>query len=433
MSSRFNVKSNLTRRSLVAGAGLWLAAPAIVRAAGQNGVALVIGNAKYLWESPLPNVKRDVTDVAKRLQEIGLKTELVQDASRATMRAAVEKFKSAAAGADFALFYYAGHGASWDRNAYIVPVDIDLSTPDAVKNLQNVTEISDAIKDAAHKLLIFDSCRNNPADGWRQRDAAASSFISATERTASQLRGVNTLVVFSTAPGRIALDGTAGANSPFAAAFIRQTEEDIIDITELPAKIRRDVLLATGGRQIIWDENTYSRSFMIKRLQKGKPLSSSALINGHRMVELPKAYAFAEKKFPLPKGLVGIRSPGADGHDQKIGSFATEVKMRVGNHFNSYWDTPLLVLVLSIDEAGAAQTIMASQLYGHLADGSSKAGNAWVLFTGKLVGQKVEYSPYGPVVHAELRWKDRDNGTFETLRPTPYSGLGANRFMRLDG
>ena len=78
------------------------------------------------------------------------------------------------------------------------------------------------------------------------------------------------------------------------------------------------------------------------------------------MVELPKAYAFAEKKFPLPKGLVGIRSPGADGHDQKIGSFATEVKMRVGNHFNSYWDTPLLVLVLSIDEAGAAQTISRS-------------------------------------------------------------------------
>ena len=95
MSSRFNVKSNLTRRSLVAGAGLWLAAPAIVKAEGQNGVALVIGNSKYKWEASLPNVRRDVADVAKRLQEIGLKTDLVQDANRATMQAVIEKFKSA--------------------------------------------------------------------------------------------------------------------------------------------------------------------------------------------------------------------------------------------------------------------------------------------------------------------------------------------------
>ena len=140
MSSRFNVKSNLTRRSLVAGAGLWLAAPAIVKAEGQNGVALVIGNSKYKWEASLPNVRRDVADVAKRLQEIGLKTDLVQDANRATMQAVIEKFKSAAAGADFALFYYAGHRASWDKHTYLVPVDTDLATPDAVKSLQNVSE-----------------------------------------------------------------------------------------------------------------------------------------------------------------------------------------------------------------------------------------------------------------------------------------------------
>ena len=35
------------------------AAPAIVQAQGQAGVALVIGNSTYTWEASLPNAKRD--------------------------------------------------------------------------------------------------------------------------------------------------------------------------------------------------------------------------------------------------------------------------------------------------------------------------------------------------------------------------------------
>jgi hypothetical protein len=43
----------ISRRSLLA-VGAVLAAPSIVRAQNQNGVALVIGNSKYQWEAPLP-------------------------------------------------------------------------------------------------------------------------------------------------------------------------------------------------------------------------------------------------------------------------------------------------------------------------------------------------------------------------------------------
>ena len=67
-----NQSLRLTRRSLIAGAGSLLAAPSIARAQANSGVALVIGNSKYKWESSLPNVKRDAPDVAKRLQDLGL-------------------------------------------------------------------------------------------------------------------------------------------------------------------------------------------------------------------------------------------------------------------------------------------------------------------------------------------------------------------------
>src|SRR5471030_294714 len=157
------------RRTLLAGAGGLLASPAIVRAQGQAaGVALVIGNSKYKWEASLPNVKRDAPDVAKRFQALGLKTELLQDASQDAMRAAIDTFASTSRGANLAAFYFAGHGASWDKDTYLVPIDADLSTPSVVQSLIRVPSISAAMKDAANRLLVLDSCRNNPADGWRQ-------------------------------------------------------------------------------------------------------------------------------------------------------------------------------------------------------------------------------------------------------------------------
>src|SRR5471030_3552544 len=123
------------RRGLIAAVGGLLAAPAIVRAQGTNGVALVIGNSKYQWEASLPNVKRDAPDIAKRFQALGLKTELLQDASRDAMRAAVDKFASAARGANLAAFYFAGHGASWEKDSYLVPEDADLNNPGTVQSL----------------------------------------------------------------------------------------------------------------------------------------------------------------------------------------------------------------------------------------------------------------------------------------------------------
>ena len=99
-----------------------MASPAVVRAQGQaSGVALVIGNAKYKWEAPLPNVKRDAPDIARAFQALGLKTELLQDAGNDAMRQALDKFATSSRGANLAAFYFAGHGAAWDKDTYLVP------------------------------------------------------------------------------------------------------------------------------------------------------------------------------------------------------------------------------------------------------------------------------------------------------------------------
>jgi uncharacterized caspase-like protein len=256
-------RRDIQRRSVLAGVGSLLAAPAVVRAEVQTGVALVIGNSKYKWEASLPNVRRDAPDIAKRFQALGLKTELLQDAGQDAMRAAVDKFSSAAHGSNFAAFYFAGHGASWDRDTYLVPTDADLNNPATVPSLLAVRLVNSAMMEAQHRLLVFDNCRNNPADGWRQRAAVGSSSIAKAELAAAALNGPNTLVLFSTAPGRVAVDGPAGENSPFAAAFLRQCDGQSVDLLALPAKLRRDLLIVTEGRQVLWDQSTFVQPFRL--------------------------------------------------------------------------------------------------------------------------------------------------------------------------
>src|SRR5437868_1162034 len=215
----FGGRSRVGRRQLMVGAASMLSAPAVHAQSRNVGVALVIGNSKYQWEAALSNVRRDAPDVARDFQALGLQTQLVQDAGRDTMRTAIEKFGAQARGANLSAFYFAGHGAQWDRDTYLVPIDIDLSTPSVVQTLIKVPTIVDALEGANYRLMVLDNCRNNPADGWRQRDALYSSTINSTR---SSEFPPNTLVLYSTAPGRIALDGPAGQNSPFAQALMRQ-------------------------------------------------------------------------------------------------------------------------------------------------------------------------------------------------------------------
>lgn len=255
-------QQNLGRRALIVGAGGLVAAPAIARAQGQTaGVALVIGNSKYHWEASLPNVRRDVPEIAKRFQALGLKTELLQDVGRDAQQRAVDAFASSSRGANSAALYFAGHGAAWGKDTFLVPVDADLRDPSAVKTLTSVKGLKSGLDGASHRLLLFDNCRNNPADGWRQQEAAdlSGGFTGMTTTAAP-----DTLILFSTAPGRVAVDGPPGDFSPFAATLMRQLDASSVDLQTLPTNLRRDLLIATEGRQVAFDENTYQQSFVLK-------------------------------------------------------------------------------------------------------------------------------------------------------------------------
>jgi hypothetical protein len=411
--------SRIGRRAFVVATGSGLAFPATFgRAQATNGVALVIGNSKYRWEAALPNVRRDAPDVAKRLQALGVRTELVLDADQKTILAALEKLKAGAQGASFAAIYFAGHGVTWANAEYVVPVDADLSSPDSINSLVRKRQFYDAVAAAGHKLLVFDNCRNNPADGWRQLEAERRAGSSGT------FKDPNYLMLSSTAPGHVALDGPAGQNSPFAAAFLRQLEAPAVEIQSLPEKLRRDVLIATEGRQILFSQSTYSAPFTINPSRAGTlPGTPPQTIDASRLVELPKAYAFAqENKFPLPAGLVAIRPSTNGPHSFKVGSFKATTRNKYGRY-------PCVVVVLSFEKGDKADVIWAGT--GYL------GAPGWQYYAGSLDGGRVKlFSKTGGSDSDEiyLEWKNANSGSFNMHQPMAMTGgMFSSDLVRLDG
>ena len=89
-------------------------------------VALVVGNSAYQSTTPLANPLNDARDMGAALKSVGFEVVEALDADRRKLDGALRAFTDKLAGADVALFFYAGHGLQVGAQNYLVPVDAKL-------------------------------------------------------------------------------------------------------------------------------------------------------------------------------------------------------------------------------------------------------------------------------------------------------------------
>ncbi|MBV8393857.1 MAG: caspase family protein, partial [Alphaproteobacteria bacterium] len=347
----------------------------------------------------------------------GMQVDLQMDLGRAAMQAAMDKFHDTMMGADFAAIYFAGHGAVADRENYLVPVDADLSNPGAIESLFSLSNLRRRMGLATHRLIVLDACRNNPSDGWRQKDTMNTARVRAGGGGGGKGRGgaagdpepTNGIIIFSTAPGRVALDGPPGENSPFAAAFLRQFDSGSVEIQSLPSRLRRDLLIATQGRQVVWDQNSFTEPFTIT----GTPGASGGARGGwggdpSKIVELPNTYAYAAQNgIPLAPGMVAHRPAGNSKDSLKIGGF---------KYPNGPNREPAILIVMSVDEGQSAEAITA----GRFADGSM----SWRFVRATISGDTLEFVPSDQRPKQSFKWNSAAGGSV-TMIPTGHGGTGS--------
>lgn len=262
-----------------------IVAPGWPAAQAADRLALVIGNSAYVHAEPLANPKNDAQDVAERLSELGFKVVLGLDLDKVGFDAKVRDFAHELDGADSAILFYAGHGLQVAGHNYLVPVDAKLERErdlefEAVR-LDFILKQMEIGREDKTNIVFLDACRDNPlarnlARSMGTRSTAIGKGLAQVEA------GVGTFISYSTQPGNVALDGT-GRNSPFTAALVERMTEKGRNLTSLMIDVRKDVIAATGGRQVPWDHSALTGDFFFD--PEGAAQSSESLQNRVRQLE----------------------------------------------------------------------------------------------------------------------------------------------------
>jgi uncharacterized caspase-like protein len=237
----------------------------------ERRVALVIGNSGYEHVTKLTNPDNDAKGMAEKLASLDFEVVTGTDLSLRDMRKTVREFIAKLEGADLALFFYAGHGLQVNGENYLVPIDAELSSyVDLEFEAMPANLILNAMEHSTKVNLVFlDACRNNPLAENLARSMGTRSG-SVGRGLAKIGSGVGSLISFATQPGNVALDGD-GKNSPFTTALLKHLGTPGQDITRDLVMVRRDVLEATKGQQVPWDNSSLTGEVILKQLEMVKP------------------------------------------------------------------------------------------------------------------------------------------------------------------
>jgi uncharacterized caspase-like protein len=215
---------------------------ATAASAGEERVALVIGNAAYRHASALPNPANDARAMTAVLQGLGIKVEALVDADRAAMLSALRRFAQATIEAELAIVHYSGHGIEIAGKNYLLPVSADLHGPEDADTQGVAFEdlYAAVVPTPGMKLILLDACRNNPFAIRLGRPQA--------QGLAAPAPPSGILIAYATRHGEVTEDGPPGGNSPFTGALLKYLQGPG-DVREMFRAVRDDVLVTTAYRQ----------------------------------------------------------------------------------------------------------------------------------------------------------------------------------------
>jgi len=225
-----------------------LASRAVKADAAARRVALVIGNSAYKAAGPLKNPANDAAMVGGALSRLGFEVVEKRDLGVEQMRGALRDFEDKAAGREWALVYFSGHGMELNGKNWLLPVDVALARasdlPDEAIPADRVLERLSGVNKL--RMVILDACRTNPLV---ERMAMNKGITRTVAHGLAAVEPTHGEVVFYAARhGSVALDGTS-ANSPFASALVKHMAEDGVEIGRFFRKVTTSVLAATNNGQ----------------------------------------------------------------------------------------------------------------------------------------------------------------------------------------
>lgn len=240
-------------------------------ALAERRVALVVGADAYRSLRPLENAVADAVAIRGTLEKLGFEVSLETDRDLKRLRRALDDFREDGAGADVALFFFAGHGVEIAGDNRLLPVDADAASADRLKEtslpLEEVHTLLRSMARAA--LIVLDACRNDPfgsagGDGRGAVPIVGGDGSAVRPGLGRVGRAEGALFAFSAAPGQTASDGP-GLNSPFTTALAKYLPTDGLEIRSALTLVQQEVYDLTGGGQLPYVESGLPDLFFADR------------------------------------------------------------------------------------------------------------------------------------------------------------------------
>ena len=219
-------------------------------------LALLIGNSHYTHGGSLDNPVNDVRAIKKALEALGFAVMKYENCSQKTMKRAMDKFGRRLKGKNVGLFFYAGHGVQVRGNNYLLPVDAKLDAEnDAEYDCVRADRVLAKMETAGSRtnIVILDACRDNPFErSWRRGSKGEGlAFMNAPS---------GSLIAYSTAPGKTALDG-GGKNSPYTSALLQHIDTPNITVIQMFQRVRSTVRRQSSYKQTPWESTSLGGDF----------------------------------------------------------------------------------------------------------------------------------------------------------------------------
>lgn len=215
-------------------------------------VALIIGNSTYPGVAALRNPANDATDIADKLKKLNFQVTLKTNVPLREMLRTLTDFGDKVQQGSEVVFFYAGHGMQVRGRNYLIPVDAEIRTENAVSSeAVDVDQLLDKLSAARLSMVILDACRNNPFE---------RRFRGGGQGLASINAPTGTLIAYATAPGKVASDGD-GRNGLYTQELLTAMDVPGIKVEDVFKRVRANVVKKSGEAQTPWESSSLTGDF----------------------------------------------------------------------------------------------------------------------------------------------------------------------------
>ena len=204
--------------------------------------ALVIGNKDYTAIGALKNPINDAMDISKAFQQLGFEVTTITNADYKKMLNSFSAFTKNLQKNDVVVFYYSGHGISYDGKNYLIPTDASITCLEEVEeNALTLGRLMTSVeaKNVKNSFVFLDACRNLP--NLKQCNATKRDVVISKGLVRPTNNPSGSMTVYATREGDTADDNSTDRNGLFTSEFLKNINIPNLGLRQILDRTKKGV------------------------------------------------------------------------------------------------------------------------------------------------------------------------------------------------